>query len=122
MKKCHSLSPDLGVSAKDISQAFGLWDVFRPNLTCPVPAPIINLQVFRIFQSMSPANLTEAGNLYSNYKHARQYWPVPVSSISNNCSITISTSGTMVRTDEVIILVIVFSLWGGAIALFIHRY
>jgi hypothetical protein len=70
---------------------------------------------------MSSANLTEADQLYSNYKHARKYWPVPVSSISNNCSITISTSGTMVRTDEVIILVIVFSLWGGAIALFIHR-
>ena len=34
---------------------------------------------------------------------------------------TISTSGTLVRPDEVVILVIVFSIWGGAIALFIHR-
>jgi hypothetical protein len=98
----------LGGSAKDISQAFGISDVL-----------IIDLQVIRIFQRMSPANLT--GQLYNYYKQSRQYGQVPVSSISNNCSINISTSGTMVRTDEVIILVIVFSLWGGAIALFIHR-
>jgi hypothetical protein len=44
-----------------------------------------------------------------------------VSSTSSNFSLTIYTSGTIVRPDEVVILVIVFSLWGWAIALFIHR-
>jgi len=38
-----------------------------------------------------------------------------------NCSIIIPTSGTTVAPDEIVILVIVFALWAGAIGLFIHR-
>ena len=38
-----------------------------------------------------------------------------------NCSIVIPTSGTDVRADEIVIMIIVFGLWFWAIGLFIHR-
>ena len=41
--------------------------------------------------------------------------------LTSNCSQAISYSDTLVKPDEVVILAIVFSLWGGAIALFIRR-
>jgi len=67
-------------------------------------------------------NDNQTAELYSNYKYARQYFDLQTVPSSSNCSMTISTSGTLVRPDEVVILVIVFSIWGGAIALFIHRW
>ena len=43
-------------------------------------------------------------------------------SVITNCTTTmVRDSGSIVKVDEIVILIIVFSLWVWAICLFIHR-
>ena len=41
--------------------------------------------------------------------------------LHSNCSVVIPPDDNLVKTDEAIIVIMVFALWAWAIGLFIHR-
>ena len=41
--------------------------------------------------------------------------------LQSNCSVVIPPDDNLVKTDEAIIVIMVFALWAWAIGLFIHR-
>ena len=41
--------------------------------------------------------------------------------LQNNCSVVTPVDDNLVKTDEAIIVIMVFALWAWAIGLFIHR-
>ena len=76
-------------------------------------------KIYTILYYISLENLTK---MYFNLEVENMISVVgKTNTVVTNCTTQVRDSGSIVKVDEIIILIIVFSLWVWAICLFIHR-